>query len=115
MEARELRIGNLVAFYYGDEGLLAEKVNYNDLEFIHQNPQLYKPIPLTEEWLLKFGFDIQLVEIVLGEFYLKKTENHFEYYCNNRVQIKYVHQLQNLYFALTSKELEIIYMKPNKE
>ncbi len=87
-------------------------------------------IPLTEEWLLKFGFDkaTELFEfpdgheihtgfgILIDEFtYLvlgdAQTENIS--LCDKEdfhtillsVTIKYVHSLQNLYFSLTGKEL----------
>lgn len=70
-----------------------------------------KPIPLTEEWLLKFGYS----EI---EFSIpKKYRNHsrVSLRCNfdderlfyDGRQIQYVHQLQNLYFALCGEELTI--------
>jgi hypothetical protein len=57
-----LRIGNWV-----NNGITkkAQKVmNYEDpveygyeLDDIKNNPNIVKPIPLTEEWLIKFGFD----------------------------------------------------------
>lgn len=104
MKAKELRIGNLVTGYSYDVAISLE--DFKDFYTGDDNIDSYKPIPLTEEWLLKFGFENQLVEFVLDNFYLKRTKNHFEYYCNNRAEIKYVHQLQNLYFALIGKELE---------
>jgi len=82
------------------------------------------PIPLTEEWLIKFGFikvgsewklfpcfEVQI--IVFNEdnyngvmFYTRTIHtNYTPIYCGN--YINYVHQLQNLYFALTNQELEI--------
>tara|TARA_R110000772_G_scaffold209576_1_gene320135 strand:- start:413 stop:835 length:423 start_codon:yes stop_codon:yes gene_type:complete len=57
MEARELRIGNWaryvkgVAFHGGDE----TEIGYRDLE----NSEIFEPIPLTEEWLAKFGFELE--------------------------------------------------------
>ena len=87
-------------------------VNLDEVEFI----------PLTEEWLLKFGFSFK--EDDLG-FYFKwelkddKKEfgfyvpgdehpHRYKYYCGGwNGEIKYVHQLQNLYFALTGTELEL--------
>ena len=82
-----------------------------------QYPNCCEPIPLTEEWLLKFGF-----EKSGGGLYL--TYETFEMYYINGVlglsarvsdpnegyidtKIKYVHQLQNLHFALTGEELTI--------
>lgn len=69
------------------------------------------PIPLTEQWLKEFGFveedngtwqnEIALYEGSEGYNY---NASFFEHH--NFVTIKYVHQLQNLYFALTATKLE---------
>jgi hypothetical protein len=70
------------------------------------------PIPLTKEILLKCGFEI------LPWGYVKKSSMDFgirlnlktfnyEVSGNNSVKIQYLHQLQNLYFALTNEELKI--------
>lgn len=89
-----------------------------------------KPIQLTEEWLDKFGFErggYDLIEVwhpdndrfsMVGyldeenedERYLGWNYNHngtIDECDSSRIEIKHVHQLQNLYFALTGKELEI--------
>jgi hypothetical protein len=67
-------------------------------------------IPLSREWLLMFGFE----EHAIG--YYNKDLNFFISYANTGPHqyrfrdfpciIEYVHQLQNLYFSLTYKELE---------
>jgi len=72
------------------------------------------PIPLTEEWLLKFGFekddpfftnmDSYSFNGLTMEFYKKECQFHYQ---GADIEFKYVHQLQNLYFALTGEELEI--------
>ena len=69
------------------------------------------PIPLTEEWLLKFGFEKTtneyydknngLVIWIDGQFINIEWKDRF------LISYTYVHQLQNLYFALTNTELEI--------
>lgn len=72
---------------------------------------IISPIPLTEEWLLKFGFN----QFPTGNFWDRedfwacyfnrdKTALLFDYL---EWSVKYVHQLQNLYFALTGMELTI--------
>ena len=72
----------------------------------------FKPIPLTEEWLLKFGFFKYNNAYVLE----KPSENimNFKFSIWNDftynssefpVELKYVHQLQNLHFALTGTHL----------
>ena len=79
------------------------------------------PIPLSEEWLLKFGFKECLprmdnyfypkifatkkfsISIYEDKFYLS---DHF--FNEERIIIKYVHMLQNLHFYLTNDELKIV-------
>lgn len=95
----------------------------------NKNPydyHLVKPIPLTEEWLKKFGFKLEYgkyyskcVQNGVGRFVI---ENAYNLPCVLFVNenepngvgcqtigksIVYVHELQNLYFALTGEELEI--------
>lgn len=75
-----------------------------------------EPIPLTEEWLFKFGFKFdghcswwknELIELTIdtGEDEYSVFNNNGDYITLKG--IKYVHSLQNLYFALTGEELEI--------
>lgn len=77
---------------------------------------VYQPIPLTEEWLLKFGFDnngvvwiglntdAQELQITKqGDVLIYDEDDNF--IPLNRIQ--YVHQLQNLFYALTGNELEL--------
>ena len=49
MKATELRLGNLIY----------TKVKHIDLGVLLENPESneYEPIPLTDEWLLRFGFE----------------------------------------------------------
>ena len=76
------------------------------------------PIELTEEILLKCGFaefyksDFSVkLECIKNPIFEFVRRNHKDW--NLRIKgethkhIKYLHQLQNLYFALTGKELEI--------
>ena len=68
------------------------------------------PIPLTEEWLLKFGFEwkIQHQGFYNGRFKIdeKYKEGYRLYFGGEKIDVKHVHQLQNLYFALTGEELK---------
>lgn len=104
IQANELRIGNLTEqgevksfFENGVHVGFGKCYYFNELE----------PIPLTEEWLLKFGFKIERQYecdfASIGVFTISFGENFFYEYTN----LKYVHQLQNLYFALTNEELTL--------
>tara|TARA_R110000796_G_scaffold95908_2_gene201357 strand:- start:694 stop:1041 length:348 start_codon:yes stop_codon:yes gene_type:complete len=114
MEAKELRIGNWIKYNFKMQGWNDVQVCANDFhngfrddKFVSIN---YKPIPLTEEWLVKFGFeklkgwdDMFYFEIDDFQIY-EYNVSGYEY---DDFNIKNVHQLQNLYFALTNEELTI--------
>jgi len=142
MEAKELRVGNYLL--YNDKTItVLEGISKDDISIRHlinnhgvgtyiMPSTVINPIPLTEGWLVKFGFD-------KTSFTERHSEVHgwsAEFSIDNRkfallevnkssnwgsrkgcynvlgisyldVWIKHVHQLQNLYFALTGEELTI--------
>jgi hypothetical protein len=71
----------------------------------------FQKIPITEEWILKLGF----IKDEILEFYRNDKSNStiiidYDFICllgYSHVKIKYVHQLQNLYYALTQRELTV--------
>lgn len=119
MNATELRIGNSTEYFIKDE--LDERKEWwevnaldiddiADINFLGSKLAGYRPIPLTEEWLLKFGFEHREFSFDKGSFFLSKRTGKNEYLYQahtNRFQVKYVHQLQNLYFSLTAIELTV--------
>ena len=107
MKAQELRIGNWVLDEFN---LLVEF----DIDcFVNYTQGKFKPIPLTEEWLIRLGFEehslnpywfnkgiicisiVHKVELISWDRQIFKLD----------IEINHVHQLQNLYFALTNTEL----------
>lgn len=112
----ELRIGNYL-MYGGMVGSVVEissKIPYVIIQFPNGNRQSVNSenafIPLTEEWLVDFRFEkdvtVWINEIALykhGQSGFNYNASYFEH--DNLVEINYVHQLQNLYFALTATEL----------
>lgn len=129
MNAQELRIGNLV--YYGvkvvpiksihTESILRAEVSVyielnENLRHYCVNIDEVTPIPLTEQWLLDFGFEktmawtyaINLMGDIKLVYYLgeKGFSIGFKNY-SDFSNLKYVHQLQNLFYALTGQELEL--------
>jgi hypothetical protein len=141
MKASELRIGNWVYYNFGNDlgtvialtggrGTEKERVSigvsnnsWSTSWFTSEIDEI-KPIPLTEEWLKKFGFkkgatsDYNFKQLD-DEKYIAVNKENYEYECIIAIEnledetnsylphIKYVHQLQNLYFALTGEELTI--------
>lgn len=106
--SRELRFEKIL--YLGQRvtctGPVKVICDYEDLE----------PIPLTEECLLKFGFEkclngfwcakellnVKISKHFVTEIYLSGSDTDLAF---NGIQ--YIHQLQNLYFALTGEELTL--------
>lgn len=114
LTAQELRIGN----WYKQDMINGDyaQITVSDIAELIDDPldDFYQPIPLTEEWLLKFGFgwSIQHQAHYLYKFdYVIDICNGFCRLIKYKrsgvelVSIKYVHQLQNLYYALTNTEL----------
>ena len=114
MDAKELRLGNWVNFKFSD---ISNEVMicHNDLRNFEMNIKMggfndiYQPIPLTEEWLLRFAFDnLGDYGFGIGEFHIINRVGKWGFPINDKIVfINYVHQLQNLYFSLTQKELQI--------
>ena len=121
MKAQELRIGNWVQFRHTETPV---RVTLGDFvrEYNDEHLEDYEPIPLTEEWLIKFGFEPnggihfrtirQSAYIAIGNdgsCGLYNSLSHFNRGSsyNQLIDVEHVHQLQNLYFALTDEELTI--------
>jgi len=113
MKASELRIGNLVEYQINDE--LEEPKNFwvenvidaEDLGYINKS-QNYRPIQITKEWLLKFGFKFHVVyenKIWMNESITLFEKENSEYELSWGRHIKYVHELQNIHYAFTGTEL----------
>jgi hypothetical protein len=125
MEENELRIGNYIKRKQSGTIVETKQFMLHDYEL-----KYFEPIPLTEEWLLKFGFKksivkepwfernkIELFKYSKGDFFLLGRYNTaygiglHDIWDGMEINLQYVHQLQNLYFALTAEELTI---KPNE-
>lgn len=115
MTTNELRIGNLV---YDEIEVCKVDAIFNDfVRVLCDNTviNLFEPktIPITEEWLLKMGFENNHSSVNFKTFYNNGFDYRIELYSDGKVffdelrEIQYVHQLQNLYFALTGEELTI--------
>lgn len=68
-----------------------------------------EPIPLTEEILLKCGFEkVREYLHIDNEIVIQKDANGYYSHINSgNIYINSLHQLQNLYFALTGEELQV--------
>lgn len=117
MKANELRIGNIIKLlatgFETTVDLLLFKDIYDDESFL----DYLQGIPLTEDRLMKFGFEKRGSEYIL-EIESEDTLFIIEYFeytkayhftagegCRYGKGCKYIHELQNLYFTLTGLEL----------
>ncbi len=109
INANELRIGNLVKNYKGVE----TTATISTINEAHK----FKGIKITEELLNRFGAyhvnqisefwegdHVYIYELMIDGIDCLFSKNGK---CQQYNHIKYVHQLQNLYFAETGKELTI--------
>ncbi len=113
MNVEEIRVGNYGICHTGNPAQISlidfafESDTGNDFD-------KWTPIKLTEEWLFRFGFMPKEYGYV-NQIYVRKPDNrvngfYFEFDgfdIGKEVVLKYVHQLQNLYHALTGQELTI--------
>lgn len=132
MEVSELRIGNLVkiktsndaAFYpiYAIDGM-GLKVVLGGCRQCEgwKDEKLLKPIPLAREILLKCGFEYQTQEHCFDKscirlrlwesrgcsVYIGSAISFGWQWSDISMELKHLHQLQNLFFTLTGKELEV--------
>ena len=140
MKAEELRIGNFVrvgdtacrVVAISEEGIeQVRNIGGNTLTFsMFKNDIIFEPIPITEEWLLRFGLikkpktNIYLNPMFsIGEKILKLMAVHLDdnsstiaivdYYTETEksdllhLDYQFIHQLQNIFFALCGEELKL--------
>lgn len=129
MEAKGLRVGNKVqdnnGFIFDVVSIFKDGTIYCDFEgnegdvweFDKNNP--CQGIELTEEILLKCGFTLKglIFRINNGlphQFDINYSLSRDMFYYDSskygiytEVEIKYLHQLQNLYYALCNEELNV--------
>jgi len=111
LKNNELRIGNIIEWNKSifnvckiSEDSIENELWCKPLTEIH-------PIPLTEQWLLRFGFVSNPYQdrYELGKIHIQcdKTKGTTDLWIEGASHIKYVHSLQNYVFALTGQELEL--------
>jgi hypothetical protein len=115
MEASELRIGNI----YKTKNCVS-KITALDLVDIESGKYKIEPEILTPEWLIKFGGqEDKNKDIYISvnkdndlRIYLSKVGILIckDYFCPlfGYPHIIYVHQLQNLFYAITGEELKTV-------
>jgi len=102
----QVRHGNLVLITpFKEKDIIVLNDDELELLYVHKNWDRIKPIPLTEEIYRKI--EIQLIRKGFSYGFQKMK---ITLYLSDEWEIEseYLHQLQNLFFALTGEELKII-------
>ena len=115
MDAKELRIGNLI---YSRTGVIkvvdvinatTRKIEFDDSDDDYDLSEC-NPIPLTAEWLERFGAEFSGNEVVIQGFVMELFRDGYCYSggegCPFSPPIKYVHKLQNIFYEIEDKELK---------
>ncbi len=124
MKANELRIGSWIYIPQTKTneqiGVIEENGRFTTKGYksSYSSIECLEPISLTEEWLLKFGFELlcrkspdgykdTIFSMQKPYWTLMQLDKGWgvQFWQGNKLE--YVHQLQNLYFALTGEELEM--------
>lgn len=126
MKANELRIGNLVFVDNGNNIHAVCQIRKDRIQADYIREDTLQPhcsyieiervvgIPLTEEWVHLLGFEnccdngysiknVHVTRLITGQIGFKFTSNGAVTW----IYYEHVHQLQNLYYTLTGKELTI--------
>ena len=126
IQSNELRIGNWVEWVFPNRNNQPNKFQFCEIESIRTSLvgvlgsaygyDQIQPIPLTPEILEKCGFE-KTNRIDFGEpnpcytnFSLSLMIRHNSYFIDwmgGNIEVKYLHQLQNIYFSLTGEELDV--------
>lgn len=134
MKASELRIGNLVGLNLAEfkenffrmieiadhACVVTDRIrdNTTNVDREYFECEELEAIPLTAEWLERFGFEkyedtegeklTRHGKILLNKrFALRYSDTNDDWYYSTAIVVQHVHQLQNLYFALTGTELTL--------
>lgn len=136
MEATDLRIGNLVDYENTTHVVTGIDGATIKSEWLKARHDSYKDdisehlgILITEEWLARFGLkkmigysketsknkylevawnDKDKWYVMFRNTHIGSSTRYLDDYVCLRTDLKYIHELQNLYFAISGRELELI-------
>ena len=125
IKASELRAGASIVYRIqtdldsGKQIPVLVTVTANEIKEIEGRPEKhnYNPVELTPEWLERLGAEkinhidgysfYTFSKSKLNKIHIDVYESKTLWYGHYVEHCRYVHQLQNLYFALTGQELEL--------
>lgn len=105
MKTNELRIGNIIkasktTCLWREGTIVIDKSYFGKI--LDYGIDTLEPIPITEEWWQVIGEDEKILADKVG-FVIFKNGYAYQFVYDD---YPYIHQLQNLYHALTGEELQ---------
>lgn len=114
MQSKDLRIGNYIKDTFDVKKYEVRQLELEDFSAmlnykISKHRNTYNPVELNDEWLVKFGFEKYEFDHKENQYRYKDRlivlrDGKFVDY-GSSVILQYVHELQNLYYAITGVEL----------
>ena len=117
----DLRIGNVIYYQSSEDGLLPNRIDWQDLKWLSENPEsfneTFKPIPINWVVLGKLGWwvednvDHAFLQKQVGEWgiFIIDSDGNGLSYCSRNAsiskKIQYYHELQNVFYSTTGVEL----------
>jgi hypothetical protein len=112
MDLKEFRLGSIInkgivlslGYYEGELYCGTVPNKYSSRGEVY-SPDEIEPVELSDEWFSKLGFSKLDNKHILGDFVILYTEGSFRFMGYMKKEIKYVHELQNIYESLVEIEL----------
>ena len=110
LDSHEIRLGNTYKIEMGDGTYKSDLINLEDLSNLLDDEidDFYQALEISEEWLIKVGFkqyglagDSKCYSLNDIDIWIYS----YDHIAFGKWELKYAHQLENLYFALTGEEL----------
>jgi hypothetical protein len=110
LDSHEIRLGNSYKIELGDGTYKIGLINLEDIESLLDDEidDFYQALEISEEWLIKVGFkqyglagDSKCYSLNDIDIWIYS----YDHIVFGKWELKYAHQLENLYFALTGEEL----------
>ncbi len=112
IRANEVRLGNWLTQFPENVSIQVQDLIQTEFSYLLNglDLELFRAIEITPELLEQFGFKKQYDCWYHGTFIIRDIFEELFYHPNGvnvGQQIEYLHQLQNLYFAVSGEELDV--------
>ena len=116
VQVNELRVGNLIIAALYKTPIIVEDISSTNEDIYNRDTGeipivSINPIEINSEWFIRFGFAFSGESVLFKDLFEVAMTKNKKFYLKGLaftvLEIKYVHQLQNLHFCLTGEDLEL--------